>query len=219
MGLKRDPLDTFKWLINKATRRNFNLTVFFLLGNALSFNESMNTHRQKFKMLIKFVADYKEVGLIFSFGALSNYEILKTEKRRMEEITNRALSSSMNSEFLVNLPDIYRHLVELEVKRDFTMVFRDTVGFRAGTCTPFLFYDLDYEIKTPLVVHPIAMTTLAFQKKYASDIEKTVNNTLAAVEKVNGTFTMIFSNSDFSSEENNKVWRKILAEKLQEYAE
>ena len=219
LGLKRDPLDTFKWLINKATRRNFNLTVFFLLGNALSFNESMNTHRQKFKMLIKFVADYKEVGLIFSFGALSNYEILKTEKRRMEEITNRALSSSMNSEFLVNLPDIYRHLVELEVKGDFTMVFRDTVGFRAGTCTPFLFYDLDYEIKTPLVVHPIAMTTLAFQKKYASDIEKTVNNTLAAVEKVNGTFTMIFSNSDFSSEENNKVWRKILAEKLQEYAE
>jgi hypothetical protein len=93
------------------------------------------------------------------------------------------------------------------------------VGFRAGTCTPFLFYDLDYEIKTPLVVHPIAMTTLAFQKKYASDIEKTVNNTIAAVEKVNGTFTMIFSNSDFSSEENNKVWRKILAEKLQEYAE
>ncbi|HAV55351.1 MAG TPA: hypothetical protein DCX41_10550, partial [Aequorivita sp.] len=151
LGLKRDPLDTFKWLINKATRRNFNLTVFFLLGNALSFNESMNTHRQKFKMLIKFVADYKEVGLIFSFGALSNYEILKTEKRRMEEITNRALSSSMNSEFLVNLPDIYRHLVELEVKRDFTMVFWDTVGFRAGTCTPFLFYDLDYEIKTPLV--------------------------------------------------------------------
>ena len=193
--------------------------VFFLLGNALSFNESMNTHRQKFKMLIKFVSDYKEVGLIFSFNALSNYEILKAEKRRMEEITNRSLGSSLNSEFLVNLPDIYRHLVELEIKRDFTMVFRDTVGFRAGTCTPFLFYDLDYEIKTPLVVHPIAMTTLAFQKKYASDIEKTVNNILAAVDKVNGTFTMIFSNSDFSSEESNKVWRKVLAEKLQEYAE
>jgi hypothetical protein len=219
LGLKRDPLDTFKWIINKATRSDFSLTVFFLLGNALSFNESMNTHRQKFKMLIKFVSDYKEVGLIFSFNALSNYEILKAEKRRMEEITNRSLGSSLNSEFLVNLPDIYRHLVELEVKRDFTMVFRDTVGFRAGTCTPFLFYDLDYEIKTPLVVHPIAMTTLAFQKKYASDIEKTVNNTIAAVEKVNGTFTMIFSNSDFSSEENNKIWRKILAEKLQEYAE
>jgi hypothetical protein len=219
LGIKRDPLDTFKWIVNKANRSDFKLTVFFLLGNALSFNESMNTHRQKFKMLIKFVSDYKEVGLIFSYNSLSDYEMLKSEKRRMEEITNRSLASSMNSEFLVNLPDLYRHLVELEVKRDFTMVFRDTIGFRAGTCTPFLFYDLDYEIKTPLVVHPAAMTTLAFQKKYASDIEKTVNNTIKAVEEVNGTFTMIFSNKDFSSTENKKIWRRIFSEKLQNYAQ
>jgi len=218
LGIKRDPLDTFKWIVNIATRSDFKLTVFFLLGNSRSFNESMNTRRQKFKMLIKFISDYKEVGLIFSFTSLNDYELLKIEKRRMEEITNRNLTSSMNSELLVNLPDLYRHLVELEVKRDFTMVFRDTVGFRAGTCTPFLFYDLDYEIKTPLIIHPAAMTTLAFQKKYASDIEKTVTNTMKAVEEVNGTFTMIFSNKDLSSTEGNKVWRSILSEKLQEYA-
>ncbi|WP_347374197.1 hypothetical protein [Aequorivita sp. Q41] len=218
LGIKRDPLDTFKWIVNKATRSDFNFTIFFLLGNSLSFNESMNTHRQKFKLLIKYVSDYKEVGLIFSFNSLCNYEMLKSEKRRIEEITNRKLSNSMNSEYLVNLPDIYRHLVELEVKRDFTMVFRDTVGFRAGTCTPFLFYDLDYEIKTPLIVHPAAMTTLAFQKKYASDIEKTVYRLLNSVAEVNGTFTMIFSNKDLSSTESNKVWRNIFAEKLQEYA-
>ncbi len=221
VGYQRDPFDTFKWVVNKANRSDFKLTVFFLLGNSLSFNESMNTNRNKFKLLVKFLADYKEVGLIFSYNALANYEVLKSEKRSMEDITKRSLNASINSDYLVNLPDIYRHLVELEVKRDYTMVFRDTVGFRAGTCTPFLFYDLDYEIKTPLVVHPAAMTTVAFQKKYTSDsdIEKTVNNTLAAIEKVSGTFTMIFSNRDFSSEENNKVWRKIFSEKLQDYAE
>ena len=98
------------------------------------------------------------------------------------------------------------------------MVFRNTVGFRAGTCTPFLFYDLDFEIKTPLIVHPAAMTTLAFNKKYASDIEKTVSNFISEVDKVNGTFTMIFSNKDFSADEHNKVWRNIFAEKLQQYA-
>src|SRR5690606_10097700 len=177
------------------------------------------THRQKFKLLIKYVSDYKEVGLIFSYNSLRDYELLKSEKRRMEEITNRSLNSSMNSEFLVNLPDIYRHLVELEVKKDYTMVFRDTVGFRAGTCTPFLFYDLDYEIRTPLEIHPAAMTTLAFQTKYASDIEKIVKSTIKAVSDVNGTFTMIFSNRDFSSDENNKIWRNIFSEKLEQYVQ
>ncbi|WP_310991126.1 DUF7033 domain-containing protein [Aequorivita marina] len=217
VGLKRDPLDTFKWIVNIATRSNFELTIFFLLGNSLSFNESMNTHRQKFKMLIKYVADYKEVGLVFSYNSLRNYELLKNEKRRMQEITNRALVSSMNAEFVVNLPDIYRHLVELQVKRDFTMTFREENGFRAGTCTPFLFYDLDYEVKTPLIIHPPAMSTAAFQQKYVSDIEKTVLNAVEAVEKVNGTFTMIFSNKDFSPIEENKVWRRIFSEKLQKY--
>jgi hypothetical protein len=192
LGLKRDPLDVFKWIVNKAKRSNLKLTVFFLLGDSLVFEESMNTHRQKIKMLIKFVSDYNEVGLIFSFNALNEYETLKNEKRRMQEITNRTLASSMNAEYLVSFPEIYRHLVELEIKNDYTMVFKDTIGFRAGTCTPFLFYDLDFEIKTPLVIHPIAMATSAFQKKYASDIEKTVNNAIAAVEAVNGTFTMVF---------------------------
>lgn len=217
-GLKRDPSDTFKWLVNNARHSNFKFTVFFLLGNAVNFQKGMNTHRQQFKLLLKYVSDYKEVGLVFSYEVLSQYEKLKGERLRMENITNRSLKSSMNAEFLVNLPDIYRNLVELQVKRDFTMVFRDTVGFRAGTCTPFLFYDLDYEIKTPLVIHPATMTTYAFQKRYAADIEKTVNSFLSEVEKVNGTFTIIFSNNDFSSEEENKVWRSILSEKLPLYA-
>ena len=218
LGLKRDPVDNFKWFINNARHSKFELTVFFLLGNTLVFQEGMNTHRQKFKLLLKYVSDYKEVGLIFSYEALSSYEKLKGEKRRMENITNRSLKSSMNSEFLVNLPDIYRNLVELQVTRDFTMVFRNTAGFRAGTCTPFLFYDLDYEIKTPLLIHPAAMTTHAFQKRYSADIEKTVNNYLAEVEKVKGTFSLIFSNTDFSSNEDNQIWRSIFSELLPSYA-
>jgi len=118
----------------------------------------------------------------------------------------------------VNLPDIYRNLVELQIKRDFTMVFHDTPGFRAGTCTPFFFYDLDYEIKTPLRIHPVTMTTKAFQKRYSADIEKTVTNFLNEVERVGGTFTLVFSNNDFSSEEENKIWRRIFSEKLSHYA-
>ncbi len=218
LGFKRDPVDTFKWIINNARHSNYDLTVFFLLGNAPVFQEGMNTHRQKFKLLLKYVSDYKEVGLIFSNEVLTDYEMLKNEKRRMEHITNRAVESSMNAEFLVRLPDIYRNLIELQIKKDFTMVFRDTAGFRAGTCTPFLFYDLDYEIRTPLIIHPATMTTHAFEKRYSADIDKTVSSFLSEVRKVNGTFTMIFSNSDFADNEENMVWRSIFSEKLPEYA-
>lgn len=216
-GLRKDPFDTFKWLINRTKNSNHQLSIFFLLGEGLSFRESMNTQRRKFKMLVKFVSDYKETGLIFSFTSLTDYEKLKKEKRRLEDITNRTLQSSMNAQFLVNLPEIYRNLVELEIEKDYTMVFENEVGFRAGTCTPFLFYDLDSEIKTPLMIHPIAITTKSLNKKYDSEINKIFNSVFNLVEKVNGTFSMLFSNRDFRASEKNKIWRSIFSERLQKY--
>ena len=51
----------------------------------------------------------------------------------------------------ISIPQSYRQLIELEIKRTYTMGYINHVGFRAGTCTPFLFYDLDFEIQTPLI--------------------------------------------------------------------
>lgn len=217
LGFKRDPRDTFKWIVNTARHSNFDITFFFLIGEMPTFTASLNTHRQKFKLLLKYVADYKEMGLIFSNDALSNSDMLKAEKRRIEEITNRLLDKTMNAESHVKLPEMYRKLIELEIKNDYTMAYSNTSGFRAGTCTPFLFYDLDFEIKTPLVIHPIAVKTNSFRQKYTTDIEKSVENYLREVEKVNGTFIMIFSNKDFASTPENNVWRKFFSERLSKY--
>ncbi|PKA83454.1 hypothetical protein ATE92_1609 [Ulvibacter sp. MAR_2010_11] len=213
-GTRSDPFDTFQWIINATKKSRNKLSVFFMLGDALVFDESINSNRQKFKLLLKYVADYKDVGLIFSYSSLPEYDSLKKEKLRMQDIINRDVKHSFNSQFLVNLPETYRNLVELEIKSDFTMVYENTPGFRAGTCTPFLFYDLDYEIKTPLIIHPVVVTTSAFKSRYASDISKTVAQLMIAVEQVNGTFSMLFSNRDFSPLPANDVWRSLFSEKL-----
>jgi len=217
LGLMKDPYNTFNWLIATIKKNKVKLSVFFLLGEATVFEESLNTNRKKFRMLIKFISDYKEVGLVFSFASLKDNELQKKEKLQMEDITNRSLKSSINDQYLVNLPDIYRNLVEIEIENDFTMFYDKIVGFRAGTCTPFLFYDLDYEIKTPLKIHPVSITTNAFKGKNTDEINKTVDEVLASVEKVNGTFTILFSNKDFYASEENKIWRTLFSEKLQQY--
>ena len=60
------------------------------------------------------------------------------------------------------MPSSYNHLLAAGITHDYSMGFADRVGFRAGTCTPFYFYDLDFEIQTPLKVFPFALmdTTL-----------------------------------------------------------
>lgn len=217
LGLQRDPRDSFKWMVNTAKHSNFNMTFFFLLGEALSFTESLNTHRQKFKLLLKYVADYEDVGLIFSYEALSDFQTLKNEKWRLEETVNRTLTKSMNIENLVRLPEMYRNLIELEIKNDFTMAYPDAAGFRAGTCTPFLFYDIDYEVKTPLVVQPITFITRALKQRYSADLEKRIHQFIHEVEKVNGSLIIVFSNEDFAQIPENEIWRRLFSEKLSKY--
>lgn len=217
LGFKEDPYNTFNWIIDRVKKSSINLSIFFLLGDNNIFNEGINSKRKKIKELIKFIADYKQVGLIFSTISFSDFEILKKEKKQLENITNRNLISSMNSQYLVNLPEIYRNLVELEIERDFTMVYENTVGFRAGSCTPFLFYDLDYEINTPLIIHPLALTTIAMQDKKDSVKIYEVEKIIASVKEVNGTFSMFFTNKDFTPISKNKVWRALFTEKLQQY--
>jgi len=214
LRVRRDPFDTFKWIVTATRKSKWPLTIFFLLGENPEFEESLNTHRNRFTNLIKYVADYTQVGLLFSAESALKYDLLCSEKRRMESIVHRDLKQALNARFRVSLPDIYRSFVELEVKNDFTMVYEDTPGFRAGTCIPFLFYDLDFEIKTPLTVHPIALTTGAFHDHTPEQILQVFNEAFEQVALVGGTFSMVFNNQDFSFTRGKKVWRDLFSETL-----
>ena len=209
LGVKEDPYNTFDWIINTVKSQKTKLTIFFLIGEAVNFLEGTNYRRKKFKLLIKSVSDYKQIGLIFSKDSLKSDKTLKKEKIQLEKITNRNLISTMNTQYRVNLPHNYRNLVELEVKEDFSMVYENISGFRASSCTPFLFYDLDYEIVSPLLIYPITSTTTAFNGEKESEITKSVEELLASVKKVNGTFSIIFSNRNFNTIKSNKIWKDL----------
>ena len=211
-GFRKDPFNTFNWIINSVKKSKSSLTVFFLLGASKIFEESLNSQKESFKLLIKNVSDYQEIGLIFSDEALNSLTVLNEEKEKIEAITNRTLRRSMNNEYLVSLPHNYRNLIELEIATDFTMVYENVIGFRASTCSPFLFYDLDYEIVTPLKIHPISLTTKGLNKTSTSKKTETIQKMMESVKKVNGTFSMIFDNYNFMNSKKNSVLKIIFSE-------
>lgn len=211
-GIRKDPFNTFNWIINSVKNSKSKLTVFFLLGASKNFEESLNSQKKSFKLLIKNVSDYQEIGLIFSDEALKNLVVLNEEKEKLEAITNRTLGRSMNNDYLVSLPHNYRNLIELEIASDYTMVYEDVIGFRASTCSPFLFYDLDYEIVTPLKIHPIALTTKGLNKVSTSKKIDFVQKKLESVKQVNGTFSMVFYNYNFVKSRRNAILKTLFSE-------
>ena len=139
-GFKRDPFDTFKWIINKQKTSKYKFIVFFLIGDYSTYDKNININKKKFVSLIKTVADYCRVGLKASYFALHDLEILKKEKKKMESIINYELEASRNSFSKINLPESYRNLIELEIKEDYTMGYLNQLGFRAGTCPSISIY-------------------------------------------------------------------------------
>lgn len=209
-GFKRDPYDTFKWIINKQKTSKYKFIVFFLIGDFSTYDKNINVNRKKFVSLIKSVADYCKVGLKASFFALHDFEILKKEKKKMESIVNYELEASRNSFSKINLPESYRNLIELEIKEDYTMGYLNQVGFRAGTCTPFLFYDLDYEVQTPLQIHSFHCIDYALLKIHSYlDKKEELQRVIDQVKQVNGIFTPVFHNYSFGDDERWKGFRDL----------
>ena len=198
-GLQRDPFDTFKYILNKQKQSSFKFVFFFLIGDYSTYDKNINVNRAQFVSLIKQVADYSIVGLKASYFAVSNFKTLKKEKDKMEAVLNNSLIASRNSFSKLNLPQSYRNLVELEVPEDYTMGFINHIGFRAGTCTPFFFYDLDYEVQTPLKVYSYNLLDYALLKNNSLlDKKRVLNGMIKEIKKVNGHFIPVFHNYTFS---------------------
>lgn len=204
-GLMHDPYDTFKYIINKQKQTKSKFVFFFLIGAFSTYDKGINANNKTFISLIKHVSDYCKVGLKTSYFSIDNISILKKEKIQMENIINISLSASRQSFSKINLPESYRNLIELEVKEDYTMGYVNHIGFRAGSCTPFLFYDLDYETQTPLKVYSYHLMDYALLKtKSLLDKKQVLKQVINEVKAVNGEFVAVFHNYTFS---NVATWK------------
>ncbi|MBT8265331.1 MAG: polysaccharide deacetylase family protein [Bacteroidia bacterium] len=209
---KRDPYNTFKWIINKQKHSTQKFMVFFLIGDYSTYDKNVSINKKRFVSLIKSVSDYCNVGLKASYLALNDISILKREKKLMESTINTSLLASRNSFSKLNLPHSYRNLIELEIMEDYTMGYVNESGFRAGTCTSFLFYDMDYEIQTPLLVNSFNLMDFTMLK-HSSQLDKkeSLIRMIKEIKKVNGTFIPVFHNYSFSDQERWKGFKELFS--------
>lgn len=207
---KKDPYNTFKWLINKQKQVKQKFVVLFLIGAYSTYDKNNSINKKRFVSLIKSVSDYCTVGLKASYFALDNISTLKKEKKNMEFTINNSLTACRNSFSKLNLPESYRHLIELEINEDYTMGYINEIAFRAGTCTPFLFYDMDYEIQTPLMVHSFSIMDYVLLKHNSFlDKKQTLMRHINEIKKVDGMFIPVFHNYTFSDSERWEGFKEL----------
>lgn len=216
-GFKKDPFDTFEKIINLKKELEVRTIFFFLIGDYTTFDTNISAAKNKFRLLIKDMVDYARVGLHPSYFTMNNAQLLKKEKKRLESITNMPIKRSRQHFLKFDLPETYQILIDLEIEEDYSMGYASHVGFRASTCTPFYFYDLDFEIQTPLKVFPFALmdTTLNdYMKLTPKQSLGRIRDLKNEVKRVNGTFITLFHNESLSNYLRWKGWGRLYGSML-----
>lgn len=190
-----DPYDNYDQLIALDQKYRLRTMFFFQFAEYSTYDKNVSPYNNAFRYLIKSVADYCIVSLAVSYTASENLEILKEEKKRLSEVLHRPVKYSRTRYNRVEIPHTYRSLIEAEFTQDFSLGYTHEIGFRAGTCTPFFFYDIALESQQPIKVCPFAFHDYALLKYSTKDsLWRDLDEIYRQVKSVNGRLIPVFSN-------------------------
>lgn len=207
LGVRKDPYDIFTWLVNVQKQNHNKFTVLFEVGDQTSDTTNVRYSKVSFQSIIKMMGDYCNVGLLASVVSSKSSSEFKKEKNRLEMIVNKPLQSGQFAQNQFNIPHSYRLLLEQEVIKDYSMGYPDKIGFRAGTCRPFLFYDLDYEMQTPLLLMPVSLPLEAVINEGDKTIDfVSINSIKDSVAQLKGVLGISCTNKVLAA----RHWRSLL---------
>ena len=202
----KDPYDVYDFLVDYKTHNNVNMLFMFQLGDYSIYSKNINFRKREYIRLIKSMGDYSEIGLMLSHEAIYDITALIKEIKRFENIANHDLKSIIIKDRSINFPNYYVNLDETDVKKDYSMGYFDKVGFRTGTFTPHLFYDLNLEQASPIEVHPYYVSSPLF----CQIEEKVLRQKLEPLKNYSVKCNVLLNNSDFKDRlQKESILKKI----------
>lgn len=153
-GKSRDPYDNFDLHLQLAKKFHTGLIYFLLVGDYGRYDKMLSYKNRHFKELIRKLAAEAGIGIHPSYASFDHPELLMKELERLEIAANQEIVKHRAHFLRMRFPGTFRKLMESGITDDYSLGYSGTNGFRAGTATPFCFYDVLKEEKTTLKVHP-----------------------------------------------------------------
>ena len=211
-GKEKDPYDTYGLQAELHTKHKLKPVYFFLLGDWAENDKNLPHTSPVMQSLIKDIASKATTGIHPSFASNQMPEKIKVEKGRLKEITGKEITKSRQHFLKLRFPETYRNLITSGITDDYTMGFAEDIGFRAGLCTPFFWYDLKEEKQTQLTVHPFAVmdgTLNNYLKLSPEQAVEKVKNVIQEVKNVKGELITIWHNETLSDWREWRGWRDV----------
>jgi len=217
--LEDDPFDSFEYQLSIQKKYNFRSLYFVLMADYGPYDKNIPYQNRAFRDLIKFLADYSDVGIHASYASNDSPELLKKEVKRLSNVLNREITRSRQHFLRLEIPNTYHTLLNMDIHDDYSMGFASQPGFRAGTCDPFPFYDLEMETETPLMIHPFVVmegTLVDYLNLSSEEGLQYICRLIDEVKAVEGTFVSLWHNESLGGQARWVGWPEVY-EKMIEY--
>jgi len=216
--LRNDPYDTYKYILETYQSKLDHLIFFFLIGDRNQFDKNISYKNKPFRKLIANLASACKVGIHPSYASNDKPWLFEKEKERLEKIIHQPVTQSRQHFLKLKFPKTYQNLLKSGITEDYTMGFASLTGFRAGTCTPFPFFDLSRNKSTELIIHPFQamdVTLKNYMHLKPKEAWNLIEELMLEVKKVNGTFISLWHNESLKDSGQWLEWRKVFEQILE----
>lgn len=208
LNQKNDPYNTFDKINHISEDTKTQLQYFVLIGDYSAYDKNPHYANKNFRDLLQKLSINCEVGLHPSYETYNDLSKIAIEKKRLEDIIEKPVTSARCHFLRIQFPETYRAFIECGITDDYTMIYASQCGFRTGLCVPYKWFDLEKNEATQLTIHTsIVMEGVLrdYNKLSVKEAEQQANNLLNEVKQFGGEFVSIYHNDSFVPEQKDWV--------------
>ncbi len=209
---QKDPYFTFDYLDTLEQKFGISHLYFILLGRHGKYDKNTQPNHPAMQALVKRLHQRGSVGIHPSYASNFKKEKALQEKQILEALTESSITKSRQHYLVIRFPDTFRNLIEAGIQEDYSLGYTSAVGFRAGTCRPFPFYDLEREQESSLMCYPLNLMDASwqyYQKLVPPAAIEAAFQLIETVKQYNGTLVTLFHNNSLSEMNEWQGWRKV----------
>lgn len=212
-GVRKDDYDIYDWLIAYHQDKKLPLHFFVLNARRSNHDRGLPKNSKGIRELVnKFENAEVGFGLHPSYSSNRNYMKVDSELEGLRSLSTSMVISSRQHFLKFTMPATFQHLIERGVTEDYSMGYAPVIGFRAGTCRTFPFYDLEKNEGTKLIMFPMTVMEGTFKdylKMRPSQAIEEIGKMIDLVKEVGGTFISIWHEAQLAE---GSSWKKIYLE-------
>lgn len=211
----KDPYNTFNFINNLSKDTQTALHYFVLIGDYSAYDKNPDFENPGFRKFLKSLSNEHSIGLHPSYEAFNHPDKIEIEKKRLEDIIERKVTSARCHFLRVKFPQTYRTYIDQGITDDYTMIYASQSGFRTGLCTPCKWFDLEKNEPTQLMIHTSVImegTLRDYNKLSVENAKSTSLFLLNEVKKQGGEFVSVWHNDSFVTSQSEwiQVYKDLL---------